>query len=89
MAAYLALLLSRVITAVPSTFMSINHLLPGDDTQLKLGKLITSLRALDGYRSILQRKLNEETGIEGVEWQEDGNEVKKAIDDMLKLVDTY
>jgi hypothetical protein len=33
--------------------------------------------------------LKEETGTEGVEWQEDGNEVKKAIDDMLSLVDNY
>jgi hypothetical protein len=33
--------------------------------------------------------LKEETGAEGVEWQEDGNEVKKAIDDLLSLVDNY
>jgi len=50
---------------------------------------MASLRALDTYRSTLQRKLKEETGSVGVEWQEDGNEVKKAIDDMLRLVDSY
>lgn len=89
MAAYLALLLSKIIKAAPSILSDINDILPGDDTEAKLGKIITSLRALDVYRSTLQQRLKEETGAEGVEWQEDGNEVKKAIDDISRLVDTY
>jgi hypothetical protein len=88
-ASYLALLLSKIITAVPSALSEISDALPGDDTESKLGRIVGSLRALDTYRSTLQRTLKEETGTEGVEWQEDGNEVKKAIDDMLGLVDIY
>ena len=88
-ASYLALLLSKIITAVPSSLSEIGDILPGDDTESKLGRIVSSLRALDTYRSTLQRKLKEETGSAGVEWQEDGNEVKKAIDDMLRLVDSY
>jgi hypothetical protein len=81
--------LSKIITAVPSTLSDIEHILPGDDTESKLGRILISLRALDGYRSVLQRKLKGESGMEGVEWQGDGNEVKKAIDDILRLVDSF
>ena len=88
MTSYLALLLSKIITAVPPSLSEICDILPGDDTQSKLGRIMSSLRALDTYRSMLQRKLKEETGSAGVEWQEDGNEVKTAIDDMLRLVDS-
>jgi hypothetical protein len=87
--AYLALLLSKIITASPSTLTDIAQSLPGDSIQLKLENIITSLRALDGYRSVIQRKWKDQVGTEVAEWQEDGNEVQKAIEDMLRLVDTY
>jgi len=87
--AYLALLLSKVVTAAPSTLAEIAPSLPGDTIGLKLDNILTSLRALDGYRSVIQRKCKGSVGTEVAEWQEDGNEVQQAIEDMLRLVDTY
>lgn len=87
--AYLALLLSKIVTAAPSTLTEIAPSLPGDTIGLKLDNILTSLRALDGYRSVIQRKCKGSVGTEVAEWQEDGNEVQQAIEDMLRLVDTY
>jgi hypothetical protein len=87
--AYLALLLSKIIAVVPSAMSDIAQLLPGSDMRTKLGSLLTSLQALDRYRSVLQHTLREQAGSEGTEWQEDRNEVKQAIEDMSRLVNMY
>jgi hypothetical protein len=85
-AAYLALLLSKVITAAPATLAHIEPSLPGDSTELRLRQLLESLRSLDSYRSTLQTKIKAEIGANGAEWQEEGNEVLRAIDDLTRLV---
>ena len=88
MAAYLALLLSKFIIAVPSVYIDIADSLIGDDRQSKLNRIVTSLRALDGFRSILKRNARKDKGMEDEELEEDGNVVTEAIDNMVKFVNT-
>ena len=88
MAAYLALLLSKFIIAVPSVYTDIADSLIGDDRQSKLNRIVTSLRALDGFRSVLKRNARKDKGMEDEELEEDGNVVTEAIDNMVKFVNT-
>jgi len=87
-AAYLALLLSKFIIAVPSVYIDIADSLIGDDRQSKLNRIVTSLRALDGFRSVLKRNGRKDKGMEDEQLEEDGNVVTEAIDNMVKFVNT-
>jgi hypothetical protein len=89
MAAYVALLLAKIVTAVPEVVNSILSHLPGHDTSTKLSNMLQSLRELDGYRSTLHRGLKDLTGLQADDIQDGANEVQGAMEDLGRLVDSY
>lgn len=85
--AYLALLLTKMITSATGDKELIIGPLPGDTRLQKLQSLSSSLDDLESFRALLDRRVKDMVNVEDDGWQDDQGVVRQAIADLSNLVE--